>query len=685
MFQNWEKDQKQRKKRLEEINKDLTGKLENFDWNAFRFGKYEVKIESDRHFNKCVNQEYNRVNKVLDGTFWISEDSDFANINDEELGEKALEIWEILKPFYREDFYKPPVLVPLYINISKELPSGLTDNPKKYRVEPERLCNPEKDFIIDTGRANIWHKRWALENELKRKLARALGLHRGPEPSFFDKLDRDRFSLKWLYENYVSNWPSTELGKISKSNDLLERLIFLYVVKRAQNRDERAAEMLFEIFSEDAKQAAILFVSELKNNYGDKYDEWGELGIDDVTQMAYIFLRQLITGDDPARLLENISKLDDSRNIETVFTRKLGKKIRDKVGEVKVEIEQLRLKYQREERRETETIRALEREFSRFKKEEIGWIQFKREILRKGSKWTESQASPIYHRFIDLRKMTASEQRLFRYYSKVENGMLKNGCDFNGKPGNLLKEHDIFKDYDEVDLNRVHKIISDAAEHANRFLDEDRLSQNERELFEIMDRYEVLFLDIYAKQENIHLQIMALINPSIWITRSGWFNNKLFDATKNNSFKYWLFGTKKTDFRGALWGMLSNWVTSSHILHYDPVFRPKHISLNGPIEDRKSPDQNKKNTYAEVIPDTGHRPPDEDARNMDKKIDQIIKKGVKEKKIKNKQVPIIRACIENNQEYGSPKYNEIAKLFNISERTVIRIFSKFKEAAQEYM
>lgn len=295
--------------------------------------KYVEEVEQDlSSFKKLLERENEKVEQIIDGSFWNLYNQDFEKLTDEEIGKKGKDILGIIKPFYREDLLKPYNTESVYINLTTELRSGLTTNDSEYYIEPEHWSNNKTGKVIDCDRKNIWIKEKGDKILVEIERAYPNGNTSSKLSSIFSSLNESDISLRELYEDKVENnlLPS-DLEKWARSNDLLEQVLFLYVIKRAQRQDEIAADLLFKTYEKAVEGKAKYWIKGIEYKYGLQFREISELGPENIKKVAKIFLRMLITGDDPEAIFAHIKTLDDSRNIELLFTRSFGKKIKKMV------------------------------------------------------------------------------------------------------------------------------------------------------------------------------------------------------------------------------------------------------------------------------------------------------------------------------------------------------------------
>ncbi|MGA2418188.1 MAG: hypothetical protein ABSF55_03050 [Candidatus Staskawiczbacteria bacterium] len=126
-----------------------------------------------------------------------------------------------------------------------------------------------------------------------------------------------RYSLPEFYK--------TRVGSISRatinSKDLLDNILVLYTIKRAQRGDEQAFDIIYGQYIKSVEKAAKYFVYKRLNKMGLEADESGSLGDKNIEVVAGEILKTLIRGDHPLRAMEMINKKAD---VYIAANRKLG-------------------------------------------------------------------------------------------------------------------------------------------------------------------------------------------------------------------------------------------------------------------------------------------------------------------------------------------------------------------------
>lgn len=100
------------------------------------------------------------------------------------------------------------------------------------------------------------------------------------------------YSLKDIYED----WLLTLTPEIMKSNDLLDRILVTFTIKRALNRDEKAIDKLYSLFQNTAIAIAV----------GMAKKRCLERHLPDIRQQAELLLRLHITGFPPLEILKGL-------------------------------------------------------------------------------------------------------------------------------------------------------------------------------------------------------------------------------------------------------------------------------------------------------------------------------------------------------------------------------------------
>lgn len=107
------------------------------------------------------------------------------------------------------------------------------------------------------------------------------------------------YSLNDIYEK----WLLTLTPEKMKSNDLLDRVLVTYTIKRALNRDEKAIEKLCSLFQDAAEAIAVKMT--IKRGFKEY--------ISDIKQEAGILLRRMISGFSPKEILEGLIQNNNLR------------------------------------------------------------------------------------------------------------------------------------------------------------------------------------------------------------------------------------------------------------------------------------------------------------------------------------------------------------------------------------
>jgi hypothetical protein len=132
-----------------------------------------------------------------------------------------------------------------------------------------------------------------------------------------------RESLSSLYENWFNNYKRGSKTIKLDSDDLLDNIFALYLIKRAQNGDDDAVEILCKKYQKMAERKALRFIREKASGREiERFSESGFFSEEDIKSVARDILRLLIKGDNPSVLMSEIDSVDDA-GVELVLNRKI--------------------------------------------------------------------------------------------------------------------------------------------------------------------------------------------------------------------------------------------------------------------------------------------------------------------------------------------------------------------------
>lgn len=674
MYKNWY----QKKKQEEEDSKELKRKFEETmagwtaeDWNKFRTGKFDIELEPNVEAEERLKLEEEKIDQIIDGSFWNLENPDFEKLSDEEIGKKGKVLLQQLKPFYRKDLIKPFHVDRIMINLNRELDEELDYNQELYRFEPERWYS-KTEIIIDEESEDIWYKpRWdrAVENMKK---AEASGLQK--KDILITSARVGYISLKELYEEKISSdLDQKELKRYAKSKDALKQLIFLYVVKRAQQRDDKAAHLIYEMYKDAVQKKAEFWIHSIEKKRGIKFKQEGELGLEDIRQTARVFLSMLIRGDDPEAIFEQIKKLDDPKNIETYFTRELGGKIKKLIKTLSDRLKQKAKEYAEFSKLEGQIEELLTIGLSRFNENEVDELMKKIEAACQIAINPKKKRRITYREFIITKKMSPRIRQIYNKYCESEDLIIES----NSK-GYPWLNGDKFNEFTENEIKELKKIIKDAEDKASAneynnwytyraFLTQEDFNDNEKKMYEIYSSLEdFLYTRCYPALRSIRIEIQSISNPYSWFFATNWFNDKIFDAVKNKNFTNWLLGGKQSEKKssGALIDLMNNWIRSAYFMKdtMKGIFKEEFIETSFPKDPNKS--------------ETGHSKRPE---VIDEMVNQRIEEYSKEKKVKARSLKVIEDCLRRKLNLNDLTYEEIAATYGLTRRHVIRIWKQFEE------
>jgi len=184
-------------------------------------------------------------------------------------------------------FMEEKIWIDKEINIKK-----LHYDKQKYSINFE-YSKPLNWFDPDAKNITIWDEYRAFINKKKKKDAEAKA--RGIKFIPITPIDAGKTSIRERYKKWL---PTLTEDKI-KSDDLLDRILVCFTIKRALNGDEKAIDKLYTLY----KDAAIgIAVKMAKKRKLDKND------INDIKQDAKKLLRFLISGSTPEDIVDRISK-----------------------------------------------------------------------------------------------------------------------------------------------------------------------------------------------------------------------------------------------------------------------------------------------------------------------------------------------------------------------------------------
>jgi len=696
MYKNWLKIKKQEEKERLELKKKIDEELSKFtakDWKEFREAEFEVKVIPDKEAEQRVIEEEEKVDAIIDGTFWKLDNPDFEELTDEMIGKKGREILGYLKPFYRKELVKTYEVENTLIFITAELEPHLKTDDRKYKIEPEQWCNKKTGAVINCDSQNIWYNEKWERSKANIEKARERGLLKNYVPSIASYHSESYVSLRELYDEKIElGLDHHKLRKMAYSNDLLDKLFFLYTIKRAQKQDEIAADLLYKMYENVAAFKASKWIRSIELKDGIKFKKGSELDILEIQIVAKYFLRLLITGDDPSALFEHIKSLDNPRNIESLFTRYLGKKIKDLVkymtGYLKKEVEELK----KFEKQKPLIGMAMDKEFAQFETEKVKGFMGKIDAARAISRNPKKKTRTTYREFIKLDKLNERLIGLYTIYYEAEDELIENKI--KGLP--LLNDlkFDEYSDKEKEEFEKIRKLASnkaDANEYDNwntyqSFIDEDELDDVEKRMYEIYKNYDLIMnTEYYASIEVKRLSISALSNPLSWFLAAPWFNDKIFNAKKNNNFTKWLLGGEGSNggkpTRGALIDLMNNWLRSSNFMKdtrrrifKDELLEMPYVKKYEKIKKAVTEDSDDEN-YEEQESVLSF---DENSEKGDDLIEEKLMKYKKETNVMDKHIEIIRVCLEKNIRRKDIKYEQIADEFKLTIRHIIRIWKKFE-------
>ncbi len=674
MYKNWY----QKKKQEEEENKERKRKIDETmaswtaeDWHKFRTAEFDIVVEPNLEAEERMKREEEKTDQIIDGSFWNLENPDFDQLSDDELGKRGKVLLQQLKPFYRKDLIKPFQVDRIMINLNRELNEGLDYNQELYRFEPNGWYR-QTELIIDGDGDDIWYKpKWDQAVENMRK-AKERGLLKNYVPSIASKTGY--INLRELYEEKVfSGLDYKELERCAKSNDALDQLFFLYVIKRAQRQDEIAAQLIYEMYEDAVLRKAEYWVKTIEKKRGLKFKQDGELGLDNIQQMARVFLNMLITGDDPEAIFEQIKKLDDPRNIETYFTRRLGSKLKILIKTFSDRLKEKAKEYTEFKKIEGFSEGLLNIALSRFDKNELEQLMRKIEAARSIARNPKKKRRTTYREFINTDRLDNRVKQLYSKYCEREDFLIDHKI--KGYPS---LDDEKFNEFTGDEKNELEKIIKDADGKASanehddwysyrEFLDKETFTENEKKMFEIYSNTEdFLYIEYYPRLGIIRLDMQTFSNPYSWFSAVNWFNDKRFIAAKNKNFTNWLLGGKQSGKKssGALIDLMNNWIRSSYFMKDTKkgLFKEEYIETGFQKKIIKS------GTGLSRKPEV-----------IDEMVNQRIAEYSKEKIVKGRTLNVIEDCLRKKLKLNNLTYNEIADTYRISRRQVIRIWKQFEE------
>ena len=668
MYKNWY----QKKKRAEEESKERKIKIYKTmsswteeEWEKFRTAEFDIVLEPNKEAEERMNCEEEKIDQIIDGSFWNLENADFDELSDEEVGKRGRELLQRLKPFYRKNLLKPFQVEPTRINLDLELKENLKYDERLYRFEPDSRYGEIK--LIDEELEDIWYKpNWDQAVENMRK-ADERGLLK--DVLFTAASKMGRVSLRELYEQRVADGLDyKELEELARSNDALDQVLFLYVVKRAQRQDEIAARVIYKMYEDAVIKKAEFWIKRIEERRGIKFKQDGELGRENIKQISKVFLNMLITGDDPEAIFEQIKNLNNPRNIETYFTRKLGSKLRTLIKDFSNGLKEKAKEYNEFKKLEGVVEHLLDLGLSRFDKQEVDEFMKKIDAARFISSNPKKKRRTSYREFINSDKLNDRVKQLNEKYCEAEDFLISHKME--GYPSLYDKRFNEFTDEEKSSFKKIleeadHKASANEYEKwytYREFLDQENFTENEKQMFEICKSFEdFLNTEYYPRLRMIRLEIMTLSNPYNWFSAADWFNDKKFKATKNKNFTNWLLGGYKSN--GAFINLMNNWIRSSYFMKDTGkgLFKNEFIEIH----------------YKEE-PDMPGYIFNTDEEEIDEMIAEKIDDYRSKYSIKKRSLKIIEDCFREKLKLNELTYDEIADSYGISKRQVIRIWKKFE-------
>lgn len=701
MYKNWLKNKIQKRNEQIKISKEIREKFLKFstkDWDDFRDTDYRIKLVENPNSAKFFESETEKVRQIIDGSFWNLDNPDFEKLTNEQIGKKGKEILELLKPFYRKNLVKSFNTELVYINLTKEIKSYLTKNYEEYRIEPELWCKPNKDFIIDCNNNNIWSKEKSEKSKANIEKAWQLGYLKYNPPSASSNLSAEYICLKDLYEEKIENgFSAKDLHGYVKSNDQLKHVFFLYVVKRAQRRDESAAKLLVEMYEKAVERKAEFWIRRIENNIGTKFKQGSELGLENVKRVSKIFLRMLITGDDPEAIFDYIKQIDDAKNIELFFTRKLGKKIKDLVKLNKELLSEKAEEYKKAEKIGPLIELALEKELEKFPQNEVESLFIKIQAAKLIAKYPRPKERTSYRTYIPFDKLNSRLKELANLYFEIEDFFIEKNI--KGFPCLEDSKFHSYTSDEKTDFERT-RDMADRKADANEkyrwytyinFIDDDELSDYEKKIYDIYKKYEKIFnIDYAMLLEGIRLELATYSDPYSWFSLTNWFNDKLYNAAKNNNFTNWLLKGNPPK-PSAIESMLIQWLRSKEFIMQGKI-KDEYLDIDISRKDMENEYcqdflfDEEQSEEKENFVDNNYQTPYGAQQEKSNIIDRIINKYLFTRKNKNKRnrnKELLKLWINRKSRNELINYAEIGTIFQLKKRQVIKICKDFENFAKK--
>jgi len=125
----------------------------------------------------------------------------------------------------------------------------------------------------------------------------------------------ETFSLEEYYELKI-NTISSEMLRNSK--DLLDNILIVYAIKRAQNGDEKAVKVLFNCYKDNAEGLAVNFINKkagglIKDVAKPKFNQVGQLSYENVKMVVKEILYLLLSGDRPSSLFKYLDSAKEEK------------------------------------------------------------------------------------------------------------------------------------------------------------------------------------------------------------------------------------------------------------------------------------------------------------------------------------------------------------------------------------
>jgi len=529
--------------------------------------------------------------------------------------------WEKEKHFYK--LSKNSTLVPLGIYFPGEIDlKNLNYNKKEYTVKIVKIEILEK-ILGDTKKSRGQIVREALVNA--EDIIKVISSPKRNDVYFDNQIFIEIKSPSWkgsLRDYYFKsgrNFTKKTLG----NNDLLDQLLALELIKRAQSADVNAIDILVS-----------QFLNEVKHTYKFFAKNYSKINSEDIEETTLILCWLCIAGDKIEAIMQNIIS---GSQPELLFTRKLEGVILDYVDK--------KIPY---------TV----------------WTETGLFLTRNGKPLYLPLDNPM-----DYMESEEMKEFLMRNKKRLKLSTNKFKC-FKQK----IKQEYKLK-YDK----KIKKYSSSYIKYEEYLKKISSLKGKNEILKRIKERQKTLFQRkvLQPEAEEILQGLKREANPLWGLIGNIDFNKELFDLKKRKksnyppgiSFNVWLFGVPGR--KGVLYKRLQDWFKAK---------KEKESRKTKSFEDIKESQQHEQGLYKEHnfgdLPQKFFRGSEVDLGDME--IEKKLREYKKREKIKDRDIKIIKFKLQKDSgTINKDEYKNILQRISLSEKQKRRIFLKFKKWNEE--